>query len=152
MEPLRPKAADATFVAGQVYRLETVEERSAASHAHYFAALNEGWKNLREEDMERFPSSEHLRKWCLIRAGYRDEKTLVCSSKAEAQRVAAFVRPIDEYAVVTVSEAVVRVWTAKSQSMKAMGKVDFQTSKEAVLAIVAEMIGVAPDQLKREAA
>lgn len=147
MEPLRPKAADAAFTIGQVYRLDTIEERSPASHNHYFAALHEGWKNLREEDAERFPTSESLRKWCLIRAGYRDERTLVCASKAEAQRVAAFVRPMDEFAIVTVSEAVVRVWTAKSQSMRAMGKKEFGESKDAVLSLIADMIGVSPDQL-----
>lgn len=152
MAPMRRKAADATFVVGQIYRLEAVEERSAASHNHYFAAIAEGWRNLPEIEMERFPSPDFLRKWCLIKAGYRDERTLVCSSKAEAQRIAAFVKPMDEFAVVTVSESVVRVWTAKSQSMRAMGKADFQKSKDDVLSLIAAMIGVSPDQLQREGA
>ena len=38
-----------------------------------------------------------------------------------------------EYAVVTVREAVVRVYTAQSQSVKAMGAKAFQDSKTKVL-------------------
>jgi hypothetical protein len=75
--------------------------------------------------LEEFPTAEVLRKKMLIRAGYADERSIVCASKAEAQRVAAFVKPMDEYAVVTVREAVVRVYTAQSQSIKAMGAKPF---------------------------
>ena len=63
--------------------------------------------------------------------------------------MAAFVKPMDEFAIVTVSEAVVNVWTAKSQSVKAMGKKDFQASKDAVMAILAEMIGTARAALEK---
>jgi hypothetical protein len=41
---------------------------------------------------------------------------------------------MDEYAIVTVREAVVTVYTAKSQSMRAMGRETFQKSKDDVLA------------------
>src|SRR3546814_9642927 len=59
----------------------------------------------------RFATPDHLRRWALIRAGYRDERSIVCASKAEAQRLAAFIKPMDDYAVVLVSEAVVKVCT-----------------------------------------
>ena len=78
----------------------------------------------------------------LIRAGYRDERTIVAASMAEAQRIASFVRPLDEYAVVQVHEATVSVYTAKSQSARAMGKAAFQQSKRDVLDALSEMIGV----------
>jgi hypothetical protein len=152
MTPLHPRRADAAFVIGEVYTLAEVQGRSAASHNHYFAALNDAWLNLPEDKAERFPTADHLRKWALIRAGYRDERSIVCASKAEAQRVAAFLKPMDDYAVVVVSEAVVTVYTAKSQSVKAMGKQDFQASKDAVLTVLAEMIGVEPAQLGKAAA
>lgn len=152
MQPLNPRAADRAYVIGEVYRLVPHEERSARSHNHYFASLHEAWTNLPEEAAERFPSVDHLRKWALIKAGFRDERSIACSSKAEAQRIAAFVKPMDEFAVVVVREAVVVVLTAKSQSVKAMGKQDFQASKDAVLEIVSELIGVKPDQLQGQAA
>ena len=153
MIPLKrfTRMADAQFVIGEEYRLAIHEGRSMKSHSHYFAALTEAWRNLSDDHAERFPTVEHLRKWLLIKAGYRDERSIVCSSKAEAQRVAAFMRPADEFAVVTVNEAIVTFYTAKSQSVRAMGRKDFQESKQAVLDIAAGMIGVNRDDLRRNA-
>lgn len=145
------KEADRAYVVGEVYRMAPVEDRSGKSHGHYFAALSDAWANLPEGQAERFPSAEHLRKWALIKAGWRDERSIVAASKAEAQRLAAFVRPMDEFAVVLVSGPVVTVYTAQSQSMRAMGKQAFEASKQAVLDIVAGMIGVTADALYKQA-
>lgn len=151
MVPLRSNSADRVYTDQEIYRLGVIEERSANSHSHFFAALNEAWQNLPEALAEQFPTVEHLRKYALIKAGFYDEKSLVCSSKAEAQRLAAFVKPMDGYAVVTVSEAVVRVFTAKSQSKRAMGAKDFQDSKQKVLDLVSAMIGSSSAQLAKNA-
>lgn len=152
MDPLPrfAREADARYVIGETYALAEIQDRSHASHGHFFAVLNNGWANLREEDAARFPTPDALRKWCLIKAGYRDERSIVCASKAEAQRVAAFIKPFDDFAVVVAHEAVVTVYTAKSQSKKAMGKEAFQASKDAVLSIIAGMIEVAPAELQRQ--
>ena len=139
------------FVKGETYRLSEAYDRSVNSHNHYFAALSEAWQNLPHDAMERWPTSEHLRKWALIQAGYRDEKSIVAASKAEAQRIGAFIRPMDHYAVVAISECVVTVYTAKSQSLRAMGKADFQQSKQDVLEIVASQIGVTSEGLRANA-
>jgi len=144
-------AADRAFVVGEVYHLVEHHDRSMRSHNHYFAAINDAWLSLPEHYAERFPTSEHLRKWALIRAGYADSRQFVCGSKAEAQRLAAFMKPMDQYAVVTFAEAAVTVWTAQSQSMKAMGRKVFQESKDRVLDILAGMIGVTAPELAREA-
>ena len=146
------KLCDRYFVVGERYQLVEHHDRSSRSHRHFFACVNEAWQNLPEDLAERFPTSEHLRKYALIRAGYRDERSIVAASKAEAQRMASFVKPMDEYAVVTVSEAVVTVYTAKSQSTRAMGKKTFQESKEAVLDVLAALIHVDRDTLERQAA
>lgn len=143
---------DRELVCGQSYRFERIEERSQASHAHYFACIQSAWSSLPESIAVDYPTAEHLRKRALIKAGYRDERSIVCASKAEALRVAAFVRPMDDYAVVTTSEAVVRVYTAQSQSYKAMGKEVFQRSKDDVLAIISEMIGTDATTLSRSEA
>ena len=124
---------------------------SAASHSHYFASLTEAWRNLPEDMAERFPTVEALRKWALIKAGFRDERSVVCSNKTEAQRIATFIRHLDDMTVVVVTEATLTVMTAKSQSMRAMGRVEFQRSKEAVLDVVAQMIGVKRDALAANA-
>lgn len=150
MVPTRGFAAlaDKQFVVGEVYTLEAADpSRSGNSHRHFFAAVYDAWLNLSEHDTERFVTADHLRKYALIRAGYRDERSIVCASKAEAVRVGAFVKPMDDHAIVAISEAVVRVYTAKSQSQKAMGRRVFQESKTAVLEILAGMIEVSREQL-----
>ena len=149
MVPLRPRLADRHYVVGSTYWLVPHEERSTASHAHYFAAVNEAWQNLSDEQAMRFSTPEHLRKWALIEAGYRDERSIVCSSKAEALRLAAFIKPMDDFAVVTVSDAVVRVYTAHSQSYRAMNRKTFEESKRKVLDKVAGLIGVSAADLHR---
>ena len=130
------------FAVGAAYPRVIHEERSDATHRHYFAAINEAWKNLPEALSKKHPSAEHLRRWALVKAGYADERSIVCDSNAEALKVAAFIKPMDDYAVVIVRDEVVRVFTAKSQSARAMDKKSFQESKSAVLEIVAELIGV----------
>lgn len=145
------RKADECFVIGDTYRLVEHHDRSMNSHRHYFAALHDAWASLPENEAERFPSSEHFRKWCLIKCGYADQRQHVCASKAEALRLQAFVRPLDEYAVVTCRESVVTVWTAQSQSVKAMGRQAFQASKQAVLDLAASMIGVDPQALSANA-
>lgn len=142
---------DRQFVVGETYTLVPHEDRSQSSHNHFFAAVTEAWKNLPEDIAEHYPTAEHLRKWALCKAGYADERSIVCASKAEAQRVAAFIKPMDTFAIVVVRDATVKVFTPQSQSMRAMGKKVFQESKDAVLGIVTHLIGVKPADLAEQA-
>lgn len=152
-EPLQRfrKECDKEFVIGEVYTLAPVEHRSGASHRHYFASVADAWGNLHEKYAAQFPSSEHLRKYALIKGGYYHSDAITCASKAEAQRVAAFIRPSDTFALVTVMGSTVTRYQAQSQSMKAMGKAVFQASKDKVLEIVSEMVGVTPKELSANA-
>jgi hypothetical protein len=145
------KQADRAYTVGEIYRVETIENRSAASHKHFFAQVRDAWLNLPPHLSEQFDSPEKLRKYALIKAGYCDERVLPCGSESEAKKVATFIAPLDDFAVVLTTGDVVRVYTAKSQSTRAMGKDAFQASKTAVLEIVSGMIGVKPDELGRAA-
>src|SRR5690606_27888578 len=127
-------------------------DRSEASHNHYFASIANAWNTLPDHLLAEYPTAEHLRKKMLVKCGYADERSIVCASKAEAERIAAFIKPMDEYAVVIHREAVVKVFTAQSQSMKAMGKREFQESKESVLAAIDNLLGVEPGATARAAA
>lgn len=140
--PFHARSADKHYVVGERYRMVEHHERSDVSHNHFFASIKNGFDNLPDDLHEDFPTTEHLRKKALIRKGYRDERDHVCASKAEAFRLASFIRPMDEYAVVVVSECVVRVWTAKSQSKRAMGAAEFQKSKQDVLDFIDDLLGV----------
>jgi hypothetical protein len=153
MVPLKrfQRLCDKQYVIGEVYPLVPTEERSRATHNHYFASLHDAWLNLPEEIASDFPTEEHLRKYALIKAGFCKKREAVFSSVDDALFAAAIVKPADEYAVVEVLGRVLRVYTAKSQSMREMGKEDFQASKQAVLDVVAGMVGVSPDDLATSA-
>lgn len=130
------RLADQHLVIGETYTMVEHHERSMKSHNHFFASVAEAWGNLPDHMLDEFPSPEHLRKKALIRKGYCDERSIVCASKAEAMRLAAFMKPMDDYAIIVAREAVVTVYTAKSQKIKAMGARDFQKSKEDVFAFI----------------
>jgi hypothetical protein len=95
MMPTRPELAERQFVVDGHYLLEAHHERAYKRHRAYFASLHEAWASLNTDD---FATSEHLRKFALIKTGWRDERTLLCASHEEAARVAAFSRPPDNYA------------------------------------------------------
>lgn len=144
-------ACDKDFVVGEIYTLAEIHERTAKSHRHYFAALREAWQNLPEPLARRFATPEHLRRHALIKTGYFDSHSIACQSQIEAHRIAAFLRPVDEFAVIVVKHATITRFTAKSQSYGAMNKTEFQTSKDAVLDHVAAMIGVSRQELDENA-
>jgi hypothetical protein len=147
------RIADQHYVVGETYRLVEHQDRSAKSHKHFFAEINEAWQSLPERYAGQpwAQSPEHLRRYALIKAGFCDAQTFVASSRAEAIRLAAFLRPVDEYAIVTTEGATVTRYTAKSQSMRAMGKRVFQESKTAVLDVLADMLDVTPGALAENA-
>ena len=150
MQPLPRfrKTCDQEFTVGEQYRMDVQEGRSSRSHKHYFAMIHEAWMNLPQHLAERFPSPDHLRKWALVRSGYCDQKFVPLSTEEEARHVAQVMRDLNDFAVIVVSIDLITVYTAKSQSLKAMGKADFQASKDAVLNVISEMIGTTQKQLK----
>ena len=56
---------------------------------------------------------------------------------------------MDEFAIIEISGDVVNVYEPLSQSASAMGREEFQRSKEAVLEILSEMIRVKPGDLQK---
>lgn len=142
---------DASFVIGERYRLVEHNDRSAASHNHEFAFVAEAWAQLPEHLSEQFRTPEHLRKRALIDAGYFNQQEVDAGSHAAALRVANFIAAMDEYSVVVVRGPIVVKRSPKSQSRRAMGKEEFQASKQAVLEIVSALIDVKPETLTRNA-
>jgi len=143
------KVCNDRFVIGGEYPLEAYEHRSSASHRHYFAAIYEAWSSMPEGMGDRFATPEALRKFALIRCGYRDERTIVSASKAEALRLASFIRPMDDFAIVTTEGATVTVWTAKSQNLRSMDKATFTRSKDDVLCYLGSLLSVPASEIKK---
>jgi hypothetical protein len=139
------------FTVGEHYRMVVDEERSAVSHSHYFASVTEAWKNLPEEYASRFPTSDKLRKWCLIKAGYATEQSMVCKSSTDVAKFAALLGRMSEDSIVVQNGNVIKVYTAESQSSRSMNKERFQQSKTAVLDLLASMIGTSVEDLKANA-
>jgi hypothetical protein len=133
------------FGAGEVVMLQAEHERSMRSHRHYFAMLHDFWMSLPERHASApwAQSAEHLRKYLLILAGYSDSQSFPCTTAAEAQRWATRLRPLDEFSVIVVEGSTVVRFTAKSQSVKAMGAKVFQESKTAVLERGEQLLAVA---------
>ena len=67
------------------------------------------------------------------------------------QHIAAIARQADDFAVVTVTDRVVTIRQAKSQSKAAMGKETFAASKRAVLDYAASLIGSTREEAVQQA-
>jgi len=150
--PHYAKRCDAELVVGERYRLEAVAERSRVSHNHQFAAIDEAWHQLPEHLLAAYPSPEHLRKHALIRAGYCLMQHHACATRAEALRTAELVRAREPYSIVESRGNVVTIYTARSQSRRAMpSRKEFEDSKQKALAWVANLIGVTLQELRDNA-
>lgn len=141
------RQADEHFVVGQRYRLVEENEQSDRSRNHEFAWLHEAWQSLPDTMLDQFPSSEHLRKFGLISKGHCTMVQHPCTTTAEAERLAAILRPYDAYAIVRQRGPVVTVYTAVSQSRRAMGAAMFQKSKSDLMEYVGDLLGVDPETL-----
>jgi hypothetical protein len=149
--PRFAKTCDKQFVVGERYNLEVIEERSSATHRHYFACVHDAWLNLPHEIAERFPNQERLRRWALIKTGFANEQSMVCETVVDAARFASMLGRMNEDAVVVCRGRTIKIFTAKSQSMRSMDKAEFAASKTAVLDLLAEMVGTSSAELQASA-
>lgn len=146
-ETMRPlprfhNLANAEFVVGERYRCEVQEDRSWVSHKHQFAWLHEAWLTLPEHVAARFMNEDQLRKHGLISGGFCDSTTIVCASRAEAERWCKHLRSREPDTVVSINGNVLVQFTAWSQSRRAMDAKTFQRSKQAVLDYVDGLLGI----------
>lgn len=149
--PRFKRLCDQQFAINEEYPLMIVENRSMASHNHYFAALSEGFANLAEEYAQEFDSVEHMRHWCLCKEGFCTHTRYELNTAADARVVRDLLKGRDQTTIVKVDGSVVTIYEPESQSMAAMKKDRFEESKNAVLARVASMARTTPAELKKNA-
>ena len=148
----RDKAeADKQFVIGEVYRIAEEHDLSSASHKQQFAWLHDAWLNLPEDLADEYPTREHLRKAALIEAGFYTETIADAGSNAAALRMASLVKARDQFCVVIVRGPIIVVRDPMTQSVRGMGATMFNKSKTAIMEIIANMIGVSPAELEKNA-
>jgi hypothetical protein len=142
---------DEQFAVNEEYPLIIIEERSLASHNNYFAQLHEGYLNLAEEYAQEFDSEDHLRHWCLCKAGFCTQTRYVMNTAEDARKLREAMKRENRSTIIAVAGNVATVYTPFSQSMPAMKKQDFEDSKRAVLDLVASMARTTPAELKKNA-
>jgi hypothetical protein len=143
------------FTKDAFYVLEPHDPVSHKERGFYFASIKSAHDNLPPDAVERYPTPEHLRKWALIKSGWRKENHTVCDSNDDALRLAAFLRRLDDFAVVIVKESVVQIFVARSQKVGNvedgfMTADEWKRSKQDVLDILSQQIGVTRRELEKE--
>lgn len=124
---------------GEIVAFEIQRDRNMASHRHYFAAINQAWANLPEWvlDAPYAKSAETMRRHALIVGGFADAEVVDAGAPAVAERIASMMKrdgdKVAGYCIVQVRGQVVTRFTAQSQSVKAMGRDEFERSKRSVL-------------------
>ena len=124
------------------------KQRSDASHKAQFAEIRNLWANLPHThgNAPYAASAEAFRKHGLIAKGFCDVQTVDCETHsaalAAAPLIADLARKAHGYALTVVRGPLVVCSTPHSQSYKAMGKEQFQASKQAVLDWGHEVLGV----------
>lgn len=141
------------YLNGERYPLEVHEVRSVKSLRHYHASIKNIWDNLPDDVHARYPTPEHLRKWALIKCGFHNERSIVCETAGHAKRLAAFIKPMDEFAVIVVKAETIKVYTARSQSAYGPYKMtaeEFKESKNQVLDLLSSLVGLTRSQVEKE--
>jgi hypothetical protein len=154
--PRFARQCDKEYVIGEKYRLEAVEERSHASHGHYFSCVADAWNSLPEHLADKFPSSEHLRAYalCMAKDGkWATKRVIPCRDEEQLLKLSAYVRGWQKFAVIIPDRdnLVLEVREAMSQSTRKMTARDFQASKTDVLDFIEDLIGVPAGHFARQA-
>jgi len=142
------------FDKGALYQMRAMRERSVKSHNEFMALVKEAFDNLPEHLASRFPTVSRLRYWCLAKCGYCAEKTRIFQTRHDAKVFEDYVIESSTTSYCQVEGNVAMIWTPTSQRYKYDPEMDyeeFEKSKEAVLELLADMIGVHPRELKRNA-
>lgn len=145
--PVMVARCEAAYERGQMYRNEFREDRSGPSHRQYFAMINEFYNQLPEDIASNFQGPDELRAFALIKKGFADHVDVTLGDESLAQRIARLLirlrkRYFKHYAVIIPKGTVVRIYTAQSQSYKAMDRKRFQASKEATLGFLSDLTGI----------
>ena len=132
--------------------------RSVEQHRRFFALLRAMYRHWPESSEFQPESEEHLRKWVLIKAGYREITEIpVEFADRETTRLLSFaiesaIRASGSYAFVRpdLNGGRVAVFRAKSIAFGKMGQAEFNRLNDAVEEVLRAETGLEPDAVLRE--
>lgn len=139
------------FPASYVSSLEEAlrsDMRDKSALRGFMATVRELWDNIPER-LENVPfarSPNAFRKHALIKTGHCDVETYAFASPEEADRkvrsIGYTAKMAHGYAIVKIDGPIIQCITPHSQSLKAMGKEQFDRSKSEVLDFCRGIVGV----------
>jgi hypothetical protein len=144
------------FVEGAFYVLQPHDEVSHRERGFYHASVKAAWDNLDADAVARYPTADDLRKWALIKSGWRVENFTVCGTAKDALKLSAFVKDhLQRQSVVAVSGNVVSTYVARTQKvgnpeLGYMTTEEWKQSNQDVLDILSQDIGVTRKVLEKE--
>jgi hypothetical protein len=144
-------AARAHYSLGERTSQVPYDQRSKATHNHYFAIIHAAWQNWPENYETAIANEDALRKHALIRTGHYDESACSFASSEDAAAYITMMTRAVDYAEFSTFEDVVIVRIAKTQKKKLMGAAVFQASKTDVLDFLSAHVGVDVTTLAAEA-
>lgn len=122
--------------------LVNAKEHSDPMRRMFFSEVRKIWETLPDHYARLYPSSEHLRKAALCRAGWADSTTVTCGNKTAAIEVAAMCRHLDKYAIVDLEGSVVTVFTARSLAKRVCPKKQFTEVADKALNWCNQLVGI----------
>lgn len=147
--PYYAKQAQLAFGEGEIARLERIEHRSVASHKAFFAWVQEAYENLPEGYRGRWVSPDDFRHWLLTFTKFCTRHECIMPSKAAANAMKKFLD--GDYHRTVVEGNTFIGYKAMSQSYRSMSARAFQESREAFDTVAAQVLGIHPDDIKRNA-
>lgn len=144
------KLCDELYAVHAEYALIEHHGRNMRQHRAYFASLNDIFDNLAEQYDGVFPSPEHLREWALCQTEFCTVTHEAYETRKDALQAARALRKLAPYAVISVVGTTLVTKHAMSQSVRAMGKEEFEASCKAVLDVVAGMARMTPAEARKE--
>ena len=133
-------------------------QRSSPDHRRFFALINAAHHHWPENHEFTPDDADHLRKWLLCKAGFREVVTIPVEY-AEAQpsmmklvslTVEAAVRGAGGHAFIRPHGSAIAVFKAKSIAWDKIGQKQFNSIRDAVTEVIETELGMSADTLLRE--
>jgi hypothetical protein len=133
-------------------------KRSPEDHRRFFGVIRAAFHHWPEAHEFQPDSEEHLRKWLLIKAGYRDVTTIPVEY-ADAQpamlqlvvlTVEAAMKAAGGYAFVRPHGVGLAIFAAKSIKWDTLSQKKFNIVRDAVESVIKAETGLEPDDILKE--